>query len=212
MKLFVRIPTADTIDRDLSRWLIWLAREQPEADIDILQSNLGTAEARNIICELFLESKATHLWMLDSDVIPPYSLHLLEGGEKYGFVNGLYQHLTPAGLMWDAWERVRKIQVGTPRFRPWPEPYPAARYFQVDAVGGGCMLIRRDVIEGLAEQNIPWFETTFPEGSRQRPMGEDFNFCQRLWVEKVPVMVDQHYHCGHTKAVDYRLFEKWIRR
>jgi hypothetical protein len=71
LKIFLRIPTAHGVDREMTRWLVWAARAMPDADIDIHCSCWGVVENRNEICRQFLESDCTHLWMLDSDTVVP---------------------------------------------------------------------------------------------------------------------------------------------
>jgi hypothetical protein len=198
MKIFLRIPAVDTVDREMTRWLVWYARQRPEDDIDIHVGPLGVPLNRDQICELFLLSDCTHLWMLDSDTIPPRSLSLLD--HEVGCVNGIYQMFAPAGPRWDVMHK-------TPTGYAFRKKWPSEKIFPADAVGTGCMLLTRAMVEAIAQ---PRFEVTF-NGSMLYPNGEDFTFCEKVIAAGEQVFVDPNYRCDHIKSVSLKLVEKMIR-
>jgi hypothetical protein len=196
LKIFLRIPTAHGVDREMTRWLVWFAREMPDADIDIHYSCWGVVENRNEICRQFLKSDCTHLWMLDSDTIPPRNLSLLEDVEAHHCLNGIYQHLTPHGLIWDVWHK-------TPEGKFVPRPqrkWPKEKVFEVDAVGTGCMMLDREIVDGMMPFGGHLFEKT--------DQGEDFNFCNEARDQGFEVMVNSHYRCDHQKDVSLKLLSR----
>ena len=203
-KLFLRIPIVDTCDRELTRWLTWFARtpEGADADIDLHLGNLGTTENRNQICELFLRSDCTHLWMIDSDVAPPRHLGLLEKDEPC--INGIYQHFAVPNLTWDVW-----MELPNQKFAPIPpRRWPADRWWACDSVGGGCMVLQRQLLEALEP---PWFTIDYYDPpSHMHPIGEDFMFCRRLRQEGHKIWVDTHYRCHHIKSVSLVMAEQLI--
>ena len=192
MKVFLRVPTNGHVDRELTRWLMWLERFDTSmgqhVDADIHYSNFGPAEARNEITEAFLDTDCTHLWMVDRDVVPPRNLSLLahdkpivcglykgyKGGAK-AFWQVYMPHPTKAGA-WTALE-VSRLPPGNP--------------VRVPAAGAGCMLIRRDMLEGVKE---PFFYSRAPNG---KLVGEDMNFCRdrEAWLDK-------EYVCSHYRDVN----------
>lgn len=196
MKIFLRIPAVDTVDREMTRWLVWYARQRPQDDIDIHIGPLGVPLNRDQICELFLHSDCTHLWMLDSDTVPPRSLGLLE--HDFPCVNGIYQMFAPQGLMWDVFHKGAKGYSFVP-----PKKW-TAKPFAAHAVGTGCMLLTREMVEAIAQ---PRFEVTF-NGNMLNPVGEDFNFCEKVIEAGYEVMVDPNYRCDHIKSVSFKMLER----
>ena len=64
---------------------------------------------------------------------------------------------------------------------------------QVDAIGFGCILLRRDVFTTIDARG-GWFTTS--EGGT-----EDMSFCRRAAKASVPVFVDWSLHCAHIGLV-----------
>jgi len=194
LKIFLRIPTAHGVDREMTRWLVWAARAMPDADIDIHCSCWGVVENRNEICRQFLESDCTHLWMLDSDTVPPRNLDLLQTAAEHHCANGIYQHLTSMGLMWDTWHKKPGGEFVPRTQRKWPKE----KVFPVDACGTGCMILDREILEAVSSTS--WFEKTH--------QGEDFNFCNRIIDMGYEVMVNVDYRCDHQKDVSLKLLSR----
>lgn len=75
------------------------------------------------------------------------------------------------------------------------EDLPTSGILEVDAVGTGGMLIRRKVLDALAD---PWFEEgqTGPEH-----LGEDLYFCTKARAAGFKVYVDCDVRMGHMSTV-----------
>lgn len=205
MKIMIRIPTNGPIDHGTARWFAWVARALPEADIDITHTkSWGVAEGRNLMVRSFLQSDCTHLWMVDSDTVPPFSLHFLEGADAYPILAGPYRGFTGGRIIWHVYKYIRfdrksrKHIWGAVSERSWP----TERYFRVDAAGTGCMLIQRQVFES----DPPLFQIDrYPDGTIG---SEDMRWCREIrsvnpeadppWV---PV-IDTHFHCRHYRDAD----------
>jgi hypothetical protein len=70
---------------------------------------------------------------------------------------------------------------------------PGNPLLECEAVGTGCMMIHRSVLEKLAP---PWFEYRTATGS------EDIDFCHRARAELgVPIYADMSTICGHYELV-----------
>ena len=93
-KVMVRIPTYGPIDRGLSRWMHWAGKHHPEWDVQIYYQTAGVCETRNEIAGQFMDSGATHLWMIDHDVTPPEDDNILR--HEHPVVSGLYGHYHPS--------------------------------------------------------------------------------------------------------------------
>ena len=132
------------------------------------------SRARNMVCEAFLESTATHLLFSDTDIVfqPNDVRFLLEarkpivGALYYGILVGNLTSTFPVALSY---------QEGTLQSLD-KAPDSLTR---VDAVGMGLTLVRRDVIEALKPdhaENTPfaemWYEDPRHPGTG-RHHGED---------------------------------------
>ena len=69
------------------------------------------------------------------------------------------------------------------------------RLKQVDAVGAGCLLIKREVFNTL-QTNEPFMEKTGIKHGKQWT-GEDLYFSQLLNQHKIPLHIDITAQCGH---------------
>lgn len=188
MKIMLRIPTQGQVEGSLTDWLMWLASLR-NIEIDAQRhytAGYGIAHGRNMILRAFLDSDCTHLWMIDSDTVPPMNLSFLD--HDYSAVCGPYESFRlDRALHWNVyrpgdgegtWALYRR--------QDWPdEPFHAA------ATGLGCVLLRREVFDKLPEDpfhyepGIEW-------------LGEDFTFFRDIGG----VMVDPNYVCQHIKKVN----------
>jgi len=164
----------------------------------------GYDAARNRAVEMFLQSDADWLCMIDNDNIPPadFLRHVMEFAEQFSVrhtnrpsvdIVGLpyYERPNPAspeslklGIRWDG---VRSLSPG------WQE---------VLAVAAGCMFISRRVLHELPK---PWFQIWTENIKRNFGGGEDFDFCLRarqagfsIWAN-TGLLVD-HYHTVSLSA------------
>jgi GT2 family glycosyltransferase len=73
---------------------------------------------------------------------------------------------------------------------------------QVDAIGSGCMLVKREAFEKIPK---PWFYST--------GIGEDIMFCLRAKRHGVPVYVDTRVKVPHLKTyADWQTEAKFLAR
>jgi GT2 family glycosyltransferase len=160
------------------------------------------AAVRNSIVQYFLEeTKATHLFFLDDDVLimPDTILRLLK--RKAPIVSGLY---------YERDQRHRPIIIDTPknreqklrfRFRYLCRP-PKSRLLECDVAPAGCLLIEREVFRSMV---APWFH------ARQN-MGEDVYFCLYARRAGFKILVDTAVDClhivTHVTGSD-EAFEQW---
>ena len=193
MKLFLRIPTADTIHPELTRWLLWFdgaTREDKNifhGNIDIFVNNIGIDRARNAICHQFLKSDCSHLWMLDADVIPPRKIP--HSAESHQCWSGIYDHLMGVELCKSIWVK------GEEGYRPCKQGQP------YEATSGGCMVLPRSTLEAIKP---PWFVTHFNDDGTIAK-GEDFDFCEKVLAAGMDIYVDPTYYCHHMKCSSLKI-------
>jgi GT2 family glycosyltransferase len=142
---------------------------------------------RNSIVNHFLgEKKATHLFFLDSDVLPPPDAIPRLIKHKVPIVSGLYRERR---------QEHRPIIITTPKRRdgklgfcfPYRYKPPRNRLVSCDVVPAGCLMIERSVFEKLQR---PWFHI-------DKQYGEDIYFCLCARKAGYRILVDTGVDCLH---------------
>src|SRR5215813_11564779 len=168
---------------------------------------------RDLIAAKFLaETDAEWLWMLDTDIIfPPEVLEMmLESAHPQlrPILSALYvgrmdgQTLTPIWCEIDPdtheYHSVKKLDPSGPQ--------------ELNAVGMGCCLIHRSVLEAMREvHSQPWYWfgrdlylVEHEDGTEEwKRLGEDQTFCKRAWALGFPTHGDCRIQVGHTKPHVY---------
>ena len=150
--------------------------------------------ARNAACMKALEIGATHLFFLDSDVIPPPDTVLRLLAHDLPIVSGVYhRRSTPHGV---------PVMLKDGR---WVTDAPKNSLVEVDLVGAGCLLIRRDVLEKLPpidpDRGKHWFSWRVDAASvlpRGEALSEDFAFNLHCKRHGFKTMVDTSIQCLHV--------------
>ena len=151
--------------------------------------------ARNQACMVALEQGYTHLFSLDSDVIPPPDavLKLLATGKP--FISGMYcRRSHPHG-----------VPVAQKDGR-WLTSFKPDSLVEVDVVGAGCLLISRDVLERCPPQRPGhrWFDwRVHLQGQGVVPpetcLSEDFSLCRHLKKTLgIPTILHTGVRCRHV--------------
>ena len=151
--------------------------------------------ARNSICQKALEGGYQYVFMLDSDVIPPNDAILRLIFRGLPLVSGVYHRRSPPHGI--------PVMIKGPS---WVTQYSANSLIEVDLVGSGCLLIRRDVLEALPpldpHRGKRWFDwrvdmaQVLPQGEA---LSEDFAMC--LHARRtlgLKIMVDTSVQCRHV--------------
>lgn len=150
------------------------------------------AEGRNSLCRTFLSDHPDANWllMLDSDMtFSPYLLsQLLETADGIAcpvmsglYFNGSKDLCAPEMYALRDDDKFASITVWT-----------AGTLLRADAVGGGCLLLHRSVLERMRDEyppEGPWFSTE----------SEDIVFCRRLMALGYAIIVDSSVVLGHCK-------------
>jgi hypothetical protein len=151
---------------------------------------------RTRIVEKFLASDATHLVMLDDDVVAP------EGTLER--LIALDAPVATAACPFGIGGRVflNAKPVGCEKWPTRPEP----RVFEAHHAGLACSLIAREVFARVAP---PWFWMGASSNGRY-VIGEDVWFCNRLRDANVPILCDGTAVCSHVKdGVDLAVLAGW---
>lgn len=152
---------------------------------------------RNQMCMNAIEWGATHIFMLDSDVIPPRDTinRLLQ--HNLPVVSGMYcRRSPPHGL---------PVMMKNGR---WHTEFQPGSLVEVDVVGAGCLLIRRDVLQALPpiKPGRHWFSWQVDQKGVLPPeecMSEDYVFCHAVRKKLgVKIMVDTSIRCRHAGGAE----------
>jgi hypothetical protein len=178
-KLFIGIPNTGSINTELAFWLL-----KQKARISMPQAKPHD-HCRNVIANEFLATDCTHLLMVDSDVVPPNDVvNMIDNDvpvcSAYARVN-IDGELIPIG--------VTKNENGYHH----DYKHSKAGLHKVDAVGTGCILIKREVFEQLER---PFFRFQY-DNDGILVKGEDFAFTERV----KDVYFDSRYKCKHYTTV-----------
>lgn len=214
MKVFLRFPVYSHLCKETSAWwaslMYQMGLAKAESNNEVLPgieiisaeihcSTAGPDRARNDIVRSFLKTDATHLWMIDSDVCPPKNLVLLDVARVrdtrvLSGVYYLYNDLRGTKSYPNTYKLLGNGSVSA--FIP-SNPGPLSlEHFA--AVGAGCILIERGVLEAMGP---PWF--SFGETEEGELLGEDFMFCRRVGGADVYTP----YLCEHFKVAPLSLLQ-----
>lgn len=181
------------------RWAVRLSELQAPPHHIVTKSNAAVDLSRELVVEDALDTGAEWLLFLDSDVVPPPDVYGRLRSREVPVVSGLYSVDTPEQPHPAMWRLDENDS-------PTPVPVDRKGVLNVDAVGLGCLLVSRDVLEDLER---PWFRWTkgydeHPWDLRhdgERPgVSEDFHFCHRLKEAGHEIYVDTTVECLHEKT------------
>jgi hypothetical protein len=170
-------------------------------------------DARNELIRHFNREEfadCTHLLMVDSDIeFTPDDVRTLYEADL-PVVTGIYHSQFPAGVLpivydWDVTEAGQKILLPITAWADawpmWPERYdgPLDPVVDIQGCGGGFLMIRRDVLDALAEihsEPLPWFAEEVYDTIH---FGEDLTFCLRVRELGVNVAAHRGVQVAHHK-------------
>lgn len=152
------------------------------------------ASNRCRITKRFLETDCDFLLMLDDDVIPYHN-----PAEMVFFDKDIVGSPTRRGrqgmLEWVAYAKHPKLDHNYASI-DLNKVNPEADLLKVDAIGTGCILIKRKVLETLKRP----FEDVFDEDGI-RKFGQDLNFCKKAIEAGFEVFITPNRVCEHFKEI-----------
>lgn len=174
--IVISIPTLGMLDVEIVSSLCGLERPPNTAIEHFWPVRYTVDKARDLSAETAIAEQAEYLFFIDHDVILPTKALLRLVARDADIASGLYftRSKPPFPLV---------FVDGHPTM-----DWTPGDVVQVDAVGMGCTLIRRELFEQLEP---PWFVTT-GQGT------EDTHFCRRLREELgIRPVVDTGISCVH---------------
>ena len=174
-----------------SRWAMWLLMMPRRAD-DMVVHIIGTYVpfARNSLHQEFLKSGYEWLFMLDSDVCPPFEIVDVLLSHKLKCVSGWYstKELPKKPCVYK--ETGLTDERGIPTWEIYKQPGTGLE--KVDGIGFGCMLMHRDVAGKLGDK--PYDEN---QG------GEDLSVSRQIRALGFDVWVDWSMGAKHVGLAVY---------
>lgn len=190
----VVVPNRGQVDTRLMVWLMQLMQSREHDMHYAFPIYSPIASARNRIAREFVESPARFEWllMIDSDVVPetnPLDL-IAQDKDVIGQICPIWKgDLAPGReVMWNVVPLEGSILIGE-------------GLAPVQAVGSGCLLIARRVLEHPG-MRAPFTERYDEDGVLT--VSEDVSFCQRARAAGYQVWADLGGRCSHNRIVDLR--------
>jgi len=180
------------------RWAVRLSELEMPPHTIVTKSTGAIDLAREKTVEDALRTDPDWILFMDSDVVPPRDVFQRLARHGVDIVSGLYYMDNPDGVhpaMWRLDEEESPAISG----------YDREGLVNVDAVGFGCLLVSREVIDTLER---PWFRWT--KGYDDHPwdlqhqgekpgISEDFYFCHKAQEAGYDIYVDTTVKCMHEK-------------
>jgi len=175
-------------------WAVQYKVLQPPVNFNILSNRgLPIDRARCDLVKQAQQLNATHIFFLDSDVVMPADGLIRLYNHRLPIISGVYgaKHECPAIWIMQSKSGESRYQAVTPQAIAGDGLFTHKDI----VVGMGCCLIDMNVFKQIEE---PWFEWT--QGRKTSGVSEDFEFCEKVRKEGIPIHVDSSIKCGH---IDY---------
>lgn len=189
IKVFIAVPNSGAIVPDLVSNLLHWTNNPHVGAIALPEGWQPLSVARNRIVKMFMDTDCTHLWWIDCDVVPPLdALDRLLEAQKDAVSGACFCMKEDNG-----------------KYFPYPTTFmeEGGEYkivygkglAEVDAVGGGCLLVRRKVYEKLGEE--PYEFISLDGGTRVLTC--DFNVWRKAKQAGFTLYCDYDILCDHQR-------------
>jgi len=182
---------ASVLQMNKGPYSIELFRARSGHDIAIL---------RNGIVKALLESECSHLLMIDTDMVVHKDTLVNMINRNVDIVGALYfqryPQFPPCAVRFNGKENLPLTM----------EELKSKDLIEVNRVGTGCILIKREVFENV---KYPWFHTRTKDG--MLIMTDDYYFCDKAKEAGFKVYVDTSVPCQHiaNAAIDIGWYAKF---
>lgn len=159
---------------------------------------------RNAIARRFLDSKCDYLLMMDDDIVPLFNPAPFVHADKD--ILGFPAKVRQKGRVMN-W--VAYVQAPEDPEQYYPVDFSVldskADFVRSDAIGTGCIMIRRNVIQTLFDKadgngwDAPFTISLTPDGEMKH--GTDIAFCRRAKAAGFDIVSTVHFVCEHFKEV-----------
>jgi hypothetical protein len=189
MKVLIGIPTRGMVSID---WALTLASLKAPDGVQITRMQVQGApidHMRNTLVEAALRDGYDYLFFNDDDTCVPERGLIQLMSRDLDVVSGLYytRHEPVQPLMY------RETDKGRWRITD----YSIGQLLDVDYVGAGCLLIKREVLEKVGYPQFKWTAHDTSLTNRDR-FSEDMYFCRKAREAGFKVHMDTSVRCVHV--------------
>lgn len=200
-KIFIAIPTIGIVRTELLSFLLNITHN-PNYIIKVDTTFSGDiCNNRNYLVNRFLQTDSKWLMFCDSDIVPLMNIMDIidENKDIISPVNFTFKDNELVPLI------MKKVKNGYKT--DWKKIEDEKKIIKVDAVGLGCILIKRKVFEKLEK---PYFEFIYKEGLLIN--GEDFNFCDEARKAGFKIWVNKNYMTNHFNIINLKSINDYLLR
>ena len=188
-RVMVVIPTEQMVHHTVVTVLCQIILQGKHDIMSVVSTQHGIGENRNAIVKGFLKSDMEFLLMIDSDNPCPNNVLDLMALDK-----DVISLPTPINMNWRGVSDIYWNVFGEDGY---PVKEAGEGLQQVDAVGSGCILIHRRVLEKLKH---PF--TTVRDADDLRIVGTDLAFSAKCKEAGFELYTHWDYKCRHYKEID----------
>lgn len=190
-RVLIAVPTFENIYPDTFKSIYDL--DKPCECMFEFVRGYDCATARNNIAEKAKELGATHVLMVDSDVVLPKDALVNLMSHNVDMCFGYYAHRNRAN---DDTQKTNLCKLGelnyTNQFTFAEIAAKTEEMFRVHGGGMGCALIKTSVFERIGYPYYKW--TDYGKGLM---LSEDLFFCEKCKAEHIKLYADPRVKCGH---------------
>lgn len=190
-KVYISIPTksGQVYFELMMRLLKWTHQSIPVM-INFEPFMAPIDHCRNTIVKKFLATDCTHLLMIDDDIVPPS-----DALERLLFHD---KDICGAACPIIGPNEYKELEIKYNAYTKDSSGYnailKAGGMMYVDAIGTGCIMIKRQVLENIDAPFMTEYDT---EGLKMT--GEDISFCERAKELQCEIFCDFKLKCKHIK-------------
>lgn len=187
MILTIAFPSKGVCNPAFAHALRLLQIGKPFKSFEVLYvEGADVAVARN---KLVAAAKGDYILFLDDDVLPPPDALTKLLRHKKDFVSGLY-----FSRQRPHYPQIHMVNKEDPRRCDSVIDYEKDKLIQVEACGGGCMLIKRKVFKKLKRPYFHYIPADEESGIKK---SEDYYFCEKVREAGFKIYCDTSIICNH---------------
>ena len=185
-KIIFAVPTNDRIEPGTTLAIAGICRRE-DIEYQAIMGSPTDLVRNSMVRRLLKDSEATHLLMMDSDILPPDNVVDLMLECDSPMSAAIVPIMLAGKIVSNIVENDRFMMHWEDRTEP----------FEVDGAGAGMILIRREVFETIP---WPWFRYEEEESSGKR-CGEDLYFSNKASKYGFKYKVHPKSTCDHIKKI-----------
>ena len=197
-KVLIGIPTIGAVQWQFAASM--MALNSPEDTRVMWVPRVMIDTARNAMAQEVIDNpEITHLMMIDDDHVFESDILMKMLEKDVDVIGALAFKRRP-----DFAPCVYKKNSNGDHFTILPEDF-----IEVDAIGSGCILVKRKVIEDI---EFPWFQTGYDENYIHWSV--DFDFCKKVKAAEFKIWCDPTIrvkHIGDQPLIDENNFQNYIK-